>query len=247
MMTFLNEVGVNNLLKQIEGAVNPQRDLSAEVQRRIRQELTTTELAQRCLRACELVMNFLRTSGGDPHQPLVAYAHEVLLLNCRDDASGLHFGFLGHRQQSDVVVCLGQINSLWRQLHQLVYPDPFGALAAKYRDKLPAKLLAKFNRYCQRLKPEETRHVLANTLEAYVQRNLLDEETAKPNAGAQEYIAPLLTNNSWREAFDMEPLSLEEMIVFTNAMEDFPPDLKIKHCFEASRTARLQQTTVRKG
>jgi hypothetical protein len=236
MVSFLNEAGVNGLLKQIEAAVSPQRELSEEVQRRIKQELNSPELAQRCLRACEMCLNFLRTSGGDPRQSLVEYAHEVLLINCHDEASGLHFGFLGDRRGD--AVCLAHVNALWRLLHKLVYPDQFSALAAKYREKLPAKLQPRFSRYCMSLKPG-TRALLADTLEAFVRDNLLEEETRRPDAGAkEEFIGKLLTNNDWRAAMDMAPLDLPELLEFTDSMPHFPNDLKLKHCFDAFRVAR---------
>jgi len=233
MVSFLNDVGLSSLLKQIQQTVE-QSKLPEDVKEDIKKELGGPELAQRCLRACEMCMNFIRNSGGNPDQSLVKYAEEVLLIRHRDESSGLHFDFLDDTH-GEPRVCLRHISDLWKLLHGLVYPDPLSGVAAKYRQKMPTKLNGRFKKYCQALS-KKARKALLDTMDAFVKTNL-DEDSIKPEAGLKaDYFQKLLTNNDWR--FDMEPLELSEMNEFSRHMDQFPNELYVQHCIDAMRVVQ---------
>jgi len=234
MASFLNDVGLGSLLKQIHQTVE-QSKLPQDVKEDIKKELADPELAQRCLRACEMCMNFIRSSGGNPDQSLAKYAEKVLLIKQRDESSGLHFDFLDDNHGNSKV-CLRHINDFWQLLRDLVYPEPLSGVAAKYRQKMPPKLQSRFKKYCQALS-KEARKALLDTMDAFVKTNL-EEDAIKPEAGLKaDYFKMLLTNNDWR--VDMEPLNLSEMKQFSIHMEMFPNDLYVHHCIDAMRI--LQQ------
>jgi len=245
MMSFLKEaVAYPHLLQQVEIYVHPQKRLPDGVLQAMKQELHSPKLAESCLRTCELVMNYLRTAGGDPALPLVAYAQAVLRIDCTDQDNGLHFGFLradNPRSQSgeeDHVVCLAHMNDLFNSLSKLALAsggsdfDDFATLVIKYRAQLPIGLDTSFHNYFKSLQ-KETQTALANSVESFVREFLLGEETMDAKAGAKQYLEPLLTNNSYRDSMSMEPLASAVLEDFSRTMQFFPNDLHVEHCFGA--------------